>query len=153
MKLDRIWTLQNLKSNAQILDFPRLCSFLILFNSSFRFNNTSLKKQNNWTCDLPKNKNFKSQNWKTTCNYKSSNDRFDKQNELNFIVNFTRRKILISDTLFIQNEFLEQIRMPLFGKSSKSPTEVVRNLKEDLMLLEKRSADPKKFEKVSKTRC
>lgn len=38
--------------------------------------------------------------------------------------------------------------MPLFGKSSKSPTEVVRNLKEDLLVLEKRASDPKKLEKV-----
>jgi hypothetical protein len=40
-------------------------------------------------------------------------------------------------------------KMPLFGKSSKSPTEVVRNLKEDLLVLEKRAGgDPKKMEKV-----
>jgi len=39
--------------------------------------------------------------------------------------------------------------MPLFGKSTKSPTEVVRNLKEDLLVLEKRAGgDPKKMEKV-----
>ena len=37
----------------------------------------------------------------------------------------------------------------LFGKSSKSPTEVVRNLKDDLLCLEKRAGDPKKLEKVS----
>jgi len=37
--------------------------------------------------------------------------------------------------------------MPLFGKSSKSPTEVVRNLKEDLIVLEK-GGDAKKLEKV-----
>lgn len=37
--------------------------------------------------------------------------------------------------------------MPLFGKSSKSPTEVVRNLKEDLIVLEK-GGDAKKLEKA-----
>jgi len=39
-------------------------------------------------------------------------------------------------------------KMPLFGKSSKSPTEVVRNLKEDLIVLEK-GGDQKKLEKVN----
>jgi hypothetical protein len=38
-------------------------------------------------------------------------------------------------------------KMPLFGKASKSPTEVVRNLKEDLTVLEK-GGDAKKLEKV-----
>ena len=40
-------------------------------------------------------------------------------------------------------------KMPLFGKSSKSPTEVVRNLKEDLLVLEK-GGDAKKLEKARK---
>lgn len=39
-------------------------------------------------------------------------------------------------------------KMPLFGKSSKSPPEVVRNLKEDLILLDK-GGDSKKLEKAS----
>ena len=38
-------------------------------------------------------------------------------------------------------------KMPLFGKSSKSPTEVDRNLKEDLLVLEK-GGDAKKLEKA-----
>jgi hypothetical protein len=43
--------------------------------------------------------------------------------------------------------------MPLFGKSSKSPSDVVRNLKEDLLVLEKRAGDPKKLEKVKNRLC
>jgi len=37
--------------------------------------------------------------------------------------------------------------MPLFGKSSKSPSEVVRNLKDSLLVIEK-GGDQKKMEKV-----
>ena len=39
--------------------------------------------------------------------------------------------------------------MPLFGKSSKSPSDVVRNLKDALLTLEKGGQDAKKQEKVS----
>ena len=38
--------------------------------------------------------------------------------------------------------------MPLFGKSSKSPSDVVRNLKDALLTLEKGGQDAKKQEKV-----
>ena len=38
--------------------------------------------------------------------------------------------------------------MPLFGKSSKSPGEVVRNLKDAFITLEKGGQDAKKQEKV-----
>jgi len=40
--------------------------------------------------------------------------------------------------------------MPLFGKSSKSPNEVVRILKDDLLILEK-GGENKKLEKVLNT--
>ena len=39
--------------------------------------------------------------------------------------------------------------MPLFGKSSKSPSDVVRNLKDALITLEKGGQDAKKQEKVN----
>ena len=40
--------------------------------------------------------------------------------------------------------------MPLFGKSAKSPSDVVRNLKDALITLEKGGQDAKKQEKVRK---
>ena len=41
------------------------------------------------------------------------------------------------------------VKMPLFGKSTKSPSDVVRNLKDALLTLEKGGQDTKKQEKVS----
>ena len=40
--------------------------------------------------------------------------------------------------------------MPLFGKSSKSPSDAVRNLKDAFITLEKGGQDAKKQEKVRK---
>ena len=44
--------------------------------------------------------------------------------------------------------------MPFFGKSSKSPSEVVRNLKDSLGLLEKMTEESgKKYDKAQEWRC
>lgn len=44
--------------------------------------------------------------------------------------------------------------MPFFGKSSKSPSEVVKNLKDSLGLLEKMTEESgKKYDKAQEWRC
>ena len=61
----------------------------------------------------------------------------------------TKRKNPVQELVpSFRDRFNRTPEMPLFGKSSKSPTEVVRNLKDDLLCLEKRAGDPKKLEKV-----
>ena len=64
----------------------------------------------------------------------------------------TKRKKTVQELVpSFRDRFNRTPEMPLFGKSSKSPTEVVRNLKDDLLCLEKRAGDPKKLEKVRKS--
>ena len=46
------------------------------------------------------------------------------------------------------NILIKESNMPLFGKSSKSPSDVVRSLKDALITLEKGGQDAKKMEKV-----